>query len=253
MTLDIALIPVFSDNYVPIMTNGAFVAAVDPGDAAPVIAALAKRDVKLTDIFITHHHSDHIGGVMALKKRYGCTVTGPASEETRIPGMDRLVREGDTARFGEHMFRILETPGHTTGHISYWLPAEKILFCGDTLFSIGCGRLFEGTPQQMWDSLKKLRALPDDTRIYCAHEYTLANIRFALTVDPENRQLRDYAEKAAALRAQNLPTIPALLKTEKAANPFLRADDAGLQEKLGMTGINAADVFAEIRRRKDNF
>lgn len=253
MTLEISLIPIFSDNYVPLLVSGDKTGVVDPGDAAPVIAMLEKRELKLTDILITHHHSDHIGGVAELKNRYGCTVTGPASEQKRIPGMDKLVREHDRVNFGKHEARVLETPGHTTGHIAYWFSGEKALFCGDTLFSIGCGRLFEGTPQQMWDSLQKLRALPEDTRVYCAHEYTMANIRFALSIDPQNAALKSYAEKVEMLHAQNLPTVPALLKTEKAANPFLRADNPDLQKALGLSGTKPADVFAEIRKRKDVF
>lgn len=253
MALEISLIPIFADNYVPLLVDKNAVGVVDPGDAAPVIAELEKRNLKLTDILITHHHSDHTGGVLALKERYNCVVTGPESEQKRIAGMDRLVREHDRIKFGTCEARVFETPGHTTGHIAYWFSGEKTLFCGDTLFSIGCGRLFEGTPAQMWASLQKLRALPDDTRIYCAHEYTAANIRFALSIDPDNTVLKGYTEKTAALRAQNIATIPALLKTEKAANPFLRADSPDLQKALGMTGAKPVDVFSEIRKRKDMF
>lgn len=255
MTLEIHSLPVLNDNYVYLLRepkSGA-VAAVDPSVAAPVIEALDRLGWTLTHILNTHHHWDHTGGNLELKERTGCVVVGPKADEARIPGIDVAVGENARYRFGNEEAQIFDIPGHTSGHIAFYFPESKALFCGDTLFSLGCGRLFEGTPQQMWSSLLKLRRLPGDTQVYCGHEYTQANARFALTIDPANKALKTLAAQAAGLRHQDLPTIPSLLSDECTANPFLRADDPGLARALNMETADPASVFAEIRRRKDAF
>jgi len=253
--LDIHLLPVLSDNYVYLLRDPASGAAavVDPAVAAPVLEALDRLGWRLGHILCTHHHADHVGGVAEIKGRTGCTVVGAAADAHRIPDIDLTVREGDVVALGDQVGRVIETPGHTSGHVAYWFEGARALFCGDTLFSLGCGRLFEGTPAQMWESLGKLRALPDDTRVYCGHEYTNDNADFALTLDPDNPALTARADQVLALREAGEPTLPALLGEEKAANPFLRADDDALRRGLGLAGRDDVAVFAEIRRRKDVF
>ena len=228
-------------------------AAIDAPEAAPVEAALAAAGWKLTDILVTHHHGDHTAGIVDLKARHSCRVTGPRNEAARIPALDRPVGEGDTVSLGTLAARVIETPGHTAGHIAYWFDKDKLAFAGDTLFSIGCGRVIEGTPDMMWRSLLKLRALPDDTLIYCGHEYTDANIRFALTIEPGNAALRERAAEVKRQLAAGEPTIPTTLAAEKRANPFLRADVAEVAAAVGGGGRPAAEVFAEIRERKNRF
>jgi len=253
--MDIQLIPAFSDNYVYLFKDPASeaVGIVDPGEAEPVLAALDRLGWRPTHIFNTHHHADHIGGNGVLKQRFGCTIVGPAADRNRIPDLDVAVGEEDTYRFGSQEVRVFETPGHTSGHISLWFSEASALFSGDTLFALGCGRLFEGTPAQMWNSLLKLRALPADTRIYCGHEYTLSNARFAVTVDPDNPALKERAADIVILRDAGKPTIPTTLGVERATNPFLRADDPSVAAAVGLAGANPVEVFAEIRRRKDRF
>ena len=253
--MDIQLIPAFSDNYVYLFKDPASeaVGIVDPGEAEPVLAALDRLGWRPTHIFNTHHHADHIGGNGVLKQRFGCTIVGPAADRNRIPDLDVAVGEVDTYRFGSQEVRVFETPGHTSGHISLWFSEASALFSGDTLFALGCGRLFEGTPAQMWNSLLKLRALPADTRIYCGHEYTLSNARFAVTVDPDNPALKERAADIVILRDAGKPTIPTTLGVERATNPFLRADDPGVAAAVGLAGADPVEVFAEIRRRKDRF
>ena len=253
--LEIALIPALSDNYVYLAhdRDSGATAVVDPAEAAPVLAALEQRGWTLTHILNTHHHADHIGGNEELKARFGVPIVGPRADAERIPGIDVEVGDGDTYDFAGHQARVFDTPGHTRGHIAFWFPDSEALFCGDTLFALGCGRLFEGTPAQMWDSLGKLRALPDATRVYCGHEYTQSNARFALTIEPDNEELRARAAAVDALRAKGEPTIPSTLGEEKRTNPFLRADVPEVQEAVGMAGADPAAVFGEIRRRKDNF
>src|SRR2546421_4550816 len=199
-------------------------AAIDAPEAAPVEAALRAAGWKLTDILVTHHHHDHTGGIEELKQRHHCRVTAPRSEAARIPDVDATVGEGDTVNVGALEVKVIETPGHTLGQVNYFFPADKLLFAGDTLFSIGCGRVIEGTPELMWQSLMKLRALPDDTQVYCGHEYTETNIRFALTIEPNNAALKARAEEAKRQRAAGQPTVPSPLCEEKRANVFLRAD-----------------------------
>ncbi len=254
-SLQIHQIPVLSDNYVYLIRDPQTeaTAAVDPAVARPVLKTLDRLGWKLTHIFSTHHHSDHVGGNLELKRATGCTVVGNRADANRIPGLDVGVAECDEVALGEQKARVFEVYGHTVGHIAYWFEESSALFCGDTLFALGCGRLFEGTAAQMWSSLRKLRDLPDDTRVYCAHEYTQANAAFALSIDPDNSALRQRAEEVRLRRADDKPTVPSTLAEERATNPFLRADSADLKRAARLPGADAVAVFAEIRRRKDVF
>ena len=244
-----------SDNFGVLLHDPATgaTAAIDAPEAAAVEAALQETGWKLTDILVTHHHADHTDGIQALKDKYKCRVVAPAAEAAKIPAVDETVREGDKVKVGTLLANVIETPGHTLGHITYWFHADKIAFAGDTLFSIGCGRVIEGTPPQMWSSLKKLRDLPDDTQIYCGHEYTAANVKFALTIEPDNAALKARAAEVAQQVAKGEPTIPVTIGAEKKDNPFLRADIPEVAAGIGMAGKPAADVFTEIRKRKNNF
>src|SRR2546429_7446175 len=226
-------------------------AAIDAPEAAPVDAALKASGWRLTDILVTHHHADHTGGIAELKQRHRCRVVAPHGEAARIPLVDATVREDDEVRVGSLRGRVLETPGHTAGHISYFFPADKLAFVGDTLFSIGCGRVIEGTAEMVWQALLKLRALPDNTRIYCGHEYTKANVRFAKTIEPANAALTAREKEGEKLLAAHQPTIPSTMGSEKAANPFLRADVPEVAKPVGLAGRPARKVFAEIRERKN--
>ena len=226
-------------------------AAIDTPDPDRIMAALDEKGWRLTYIFNTHHHFDHTGGNLALKEKTGCRIFGPAQEADKIPGIDVKLAEGAHVKIGSQEAAILDVPGHTLGHIVYYFAAAGIAFVGDTLFALGCGRLFEGTPVQMWGSLQKLMRLPDETLIYCGHEYTQANARFALSVEPDNDALIRRAQDISALRAKNMPTVPTKIGLEKATNPFLRPMSAGLQKTLGMVDAQEVDVFAETRKRKD--
>ena len=253
MPAETRLFPCLSDNYGVLLHDpetGA-TASIDAPEAAPVEAALKATGWKLTDILVTHHHADHTGGIEELKAKYKCRVVAPAAEASKIPAVDETVREGDEVTVGKLKAKVIETPGHTLGHITYWLPADKLAFAGDTLFAIGCGRVIEGNPAMMWTSLAKLRDLPDDTQVFCGHEYTAANVKFALSVDGDNADLKARAAEVAQLRAANKPTIPVTIGAEKKANPFLRPEQ--LAGPLGMSGKSPAEVFAEIRGRKDRF
>lgn len=255
MALEIVPVAALTDNYVYLVreSESGAVAAVDPSVAGTVSAALKNLGWRLTHILNTHHHWDHTGGNLELKHETRCTIVGPKADEARIPGIDVSLREGETYDLGAARAAVFDIPGHTRGHIAFHFPESRALFCGDTLFSLGCGRLFEGTPAQMWDSLCKLRRLPGDTEIYCGHEYTEANARFALTIDPRNPALKKRADEAAALRRAGKPTVPAIMESERAANPFFRADDPALARAAGIEAADPVAVFAEIRRRKDDF
>jgi hydroxyacylglutathione hydrolase len=253
--LKVHMFPCLSDNYGYLVhdPDSGATACIDTPDAAAIEAALRETGWSLTHILNTHHHADHAGGNMALKAATGCVVVGPRADAQRIPGIDVEVGEGDTVALGAHEATVHDTPGHTRGHIVYHFRDQAIAFVGDTLFAMGCGRLFEGTPGQMWRSLSKIMEWPDDTVIYCAHEYTEANARFALSVDPDNQALLRRAREVKALRAGGHWTVPTTLALEKATNPFLRAADPGLRAHLGMGGASDVEVFAETRRRKDSF
>jgi hydroxyacylglutathione hydrolase len=243
------------DNYGVLLHDAASgaTAAIDAPEAAPIESALAATGWRLTDILVTHHHGDHTGGIAALKQKYRCRVVAPRNEAGKIANIDETVGEGDTVKVGALSGTVLETPGHTAGHISYFFGADKLAFVGDTLFSVGCGRVIEGTPDMMWQSLLKIRALPDDTRLYCGHEYTAANCRFALTVEPDNAALRRRVDQVTQLVGQGEPTIPTTLAEEKAVNPFLRADVPAVAAGVGLAGAPPAEVFAAVRARKDRF
>ncbi|HWL30854.1 MAG TPA: hydroxyacylglutathione hydrolase [Xanthobacteraceae bacterium] len=255
MPAEIKLFSCLQDNYGVLVHDPASgaTAAIDAPETAPVEAALKATGWTLTDILVTHHHADHTGGIADLKARYRCRVVAPAAEAAKIPRVDETVREGDTVKVGGLEAGVIETPGHTAGHITYWFRADKLAFAGDTLFSIGCGRVIEGTPEMMWASLKKLRDLPDDTRVYCGHEYTLANIKFARTIEPDNAALKARAEEAAKQIAEGRWTIPTTIAEEKAANPFLRADVPSVAAAVGLAGKPATEVFTEVRARKNKF
>lgn len=239
MALDIVRIPVLSDNYVWLVHEPASGATmvVDPAVAEPVLAEAAARGWTITDIWNTHWHPDHTGGNAAIKAATGCTIAGPANEAARIPTLDRHVVGGDQVMLGAVVADVWDVPAHTAGHIAFHFAADAAIFVGDTLFAMGCGRLFEGTAQQMFANMQALAALPDATRVYCAHEYTLSNARFAITVEPDNAALAARLDEVAAMRERGEPTVPTSIGAERATNPFLRAASA---ERLG-----------EIRAAKD--
>jgi hydroxyacylglutathione hydrolase len=253
--LEILQLPVFSDNYIYLIRDPASgaAAAVDPACSEPVLEILARNAWRLDYIFNTHHHWDHTGGNLELKRATGCKIVASRYDRERIPGIDIAVAEDDMLELGGAKAAIIDTPGHTLGHIAYYFADESALFCGDTLFALGCGRLFEGTAEQMQQSLGKLRALPGNCRVYCAHEYTQANGRFALTVEPENTALQQRMQQVERLRAAGKSTVPSTLAEEVATNPFLRWDSPGLQKNIHKQGASPAAVFAEIRGRKDRF
>ncbi len=238
--INITIIPILNDNYTYLLqADNGDIGIVDPGDAAPIIKHLKENDLKLTHILNTHHHYDHVDGNIALKDKYRAKVIAPKKDKERIPGFDIGVSEGSIFSFGLEDVKILEVPGHTLGGICFYFPKTRALFTGDTLFSMGCGRLFEGTPDQMWDSMQKIMTLPDDTKLYCGHEYTQDNGVFSLTIEPENDDIIERLNEVCILRLKEEPTIPSSLGLEKKTNPFLRA--------------GSAQRLAEIRALKDNF
>ena len=251
--LDVHQFPCLSDNYGVLIHDGErqLTASIDAPDAGAVAAALKGKGWRLTHILTTHHHGDHTAGNLALKNETRCTIIGPRAEAAKVPGIDKSVGEGDTFAFGGFEVRVLDTPGHTAGHISYWLPSTGIAFVGDTLFAIGCGRVIEGNAQVMWQSLQKLMALPKETAVYCGHEYTQANARFALTIEPENAALQTRARQVDQLRAAGKPTLPTNMGLELETNPFLRPHVAAIQNRLGMVGKPEWQIFGEIRERKN--
>lgn len=253
MTAEIRLFSCLSDNFGYLIHDPVTkaTASIDAPEAGPIIAVLQREGWTLTDILVTHHHADHVGGIADLKAKYNCRVVAPHDNGTAIPHVDERVKEGATVKVGNLSARVLETPGHTLDHISYVFDEDRALFCADTLFSIGCGRVFEGTYPMMWESLLKLRALPNDMRVYCGHEYTASNVKFALGIEPNNPALKARAEEVAKLRAANQPTIPTLIRDEKEANTFLRADVPAVAAAVGLAGKSPAEVFGELRERKN--
>ncbi|MDD5272973.1 MAG: hydroxyacylglutathione hydrolase [Methylovulum sp.] len=253
--LTILQLPVLNDNYIYLLHDplSAETAVVDPALAQPVLDELARRGWQLTYIFNTHHHGDHIGGNLELKTRTGCQIIGAEADKHRIPGIDRGVSDQDTIRLGRQTAQVIATPGHTSGHIVYYFAAADALFCGDTLFVMGCGRLFDGTIGQLWQSLQTLQTLPAATRIYCAHEYTQNNGRFALILEPDNLALQEKMADVAVLRARQQATVPSTLAQELATNPFLRTDSKALQTAVGLQGGDSLAVFTRLRALKDVF
>lgn len=249
--IQIEIVPCLSDNYAYLVKTGDLCAVVDPSEPGPVQAAVAAKGWCLSHILNTHHHLDHTGGNLALKREFGATVVGPGKDAARIPGLDIGVNEASGWEFGGLKVDVLEVPAHTRGALTFVI--EGNAFTGDTLFAMGCGRLFEGDPAMMWASLSKLMTLPDATKIYCGHEYTESNGRFALTLEPGNAALAARMGDVRAARAKGAATVPSDMGLEKATNPFLRVDSAEIRKSLGMETAGAVAVFGEIRRRKDSF
>lgn len=254
-TLAIEVFTCRSDNYGVLVHDpeSGLTASIDAPEEGPIVAAAERRGWTITHILTTHHHMDHVEANLALKQRYGCQIMGPANEAVAIPGLDRSASDGDEFFFGQHPVRVIETPGHTAGHICYSFTEDKLLFAADTLFALGCGRLFERSAADMWHSIQKLAVLPDETAIYFGHEYTQSNARFAISIDPDNEALQRRVRRIDELRAEGRFTIPTMMGLEKETNPFLRVADPAIRRHLVMEGASNEDVFAEIRKRKDNF
>lgn len=255
MAVEIVTVPCLQDNYAFVLHDPVTqeTAVVDVPDAAPIKDVLEARVWKITQIWLTHHHFDHVDGLPGLLASHPAQVIGAAADAHRLPPLDIQVAQGDTFSFAGAPVHIIDVSGHTLNHIALHVPAANAVFTADSLMALGCGRLFEGTPAQMWDSLCKLSALPPETIVCSGHEYTQSNARFALTIDPANQALISRAQEIDKLRAQNIATVPSSLQLELATNPFLRATDPAIQAHLNMVGANAADVFTEIRARKDRF
>jgi hydroxyacylglutathione hydrolase len=255
MPLELVTIPCLKDNYAYLVkgVGPGEVTLIDAPEAAPIIAALEQRGWQLSTILITHHHHDHTDGVDALRARYGAKVAGPAAEVAHLPRLDRALYDGDILGEGDFRAVVIGVPGHTLGHITYHFPNAGLAFTADSLMAGGCGRLFEGTPAQMWASLARLAALPPETLICSGHEYTTSNLRFAATIEPQNPDLASRIRATAAARAQNLPTVPSQLREELATNPFLRAHMPEIKATLGLPTATDATAFAEMRARKDRF
>ena len=251
MPVDIEIVPCLSDNYAYLVKSGEACAVVDPSEPGPVRAALTRRGWNLTHILNTHHHHDHTGGNLVLKEETGARIVGPGKDAARIPGIDIGVTEDTGWEWAGLPVQVLEVPAHTRGAITFVIDGNA--FTGDTLFAMGCGRLFEGDPQMMWTSLSKLMTLPDATKVYCGHEYTESNGRFALTLEPGNGALEDRMKEVRATRAKGAPTVPSDMALEKATNPFLRVESPEIRRTLGLESADAVTVFGEIRRRKDSF
>jgi len=255
MPVELVTVPCLSDNYAFLVHDDASgaTALVDVPEAAPILDALQERGWSLTEVWLTHHHPDHVQGLDAVLAQHSAQVTGASADAHRLPKLDRAVAEGDTFTFAGEPVQVIDVSGHTVGHIAYHMPDSAMAFTGDSLMAMGCGRVFEGTFDQMWDSLSKLAALPGETTICSGHEYTTANAKFAASIEPENRALISRTEEIARLRASDTPTVPSRLSDELATNPFLRADQPQVKSAIGMDGASDAEVFAEIRRRKDSF
>ena len=252
--ISIKQIPVLSDNYIWLINaSEKFTAVVDPAIPGPVIDELKKNNWKLTHIFNTHHHNDHTGANLELKNITNCKIIGPKSDFQRIPGIDICYKDKDEFSFGNETVRIMDIPGHTKGHIAFYFNKSRALFCGDTLFALGCGRVFEGTMEQMWNSLAKIKNLPKQTKVYCAHEYTLANGNFALTIEPDNNKLKERMNEVISKREKGISTIPSTLLDEIETNPFLRPDSKEIQKNLSLVGKSHLEIFTKIRLLKDIF
>lgn len=256
MAIHVYQFPCLQDNYgllVHDVATGA-TASIDAPDGGAILAAAQAKGWAITDVLVTHHHQDHTQGIEALREAFAdLRVVGPAKEARRIPGVDSEVSEGHYVEIGESRAKVLETPGHTLGHVCYWFEDDDVAFCGDTLFALGCGRAFEAPPPVLWESLCKLAQLPGETEIYCGHEYTQANARFALTIEPGNAVLKDRAEKIDLLRAKGRPTLPTTIALELATNPFLRADEPSVAKAVGLPDADPAEVFTAVRERKNKF
>ncbi len=255
MPLELVTVPCLSDNYAFLLheTGTGETALVDAPEAAPVLAELDRRGWRLSEIWITHHHDDHVGAVDALREATGARVLGNGADAKRLPPLDREVQAGESFDFAGHDVRVIDVSGHTVGHVAFYVADAKAAFTADSLMALGCGRLFEGTAPQMWESLQRLAALPPETLICSGHEYTQSNARFAQTIEPDNPALMSRVEEIDAARAAGRPTVPSTLEAESLTNPFLRADLPELQETLGLSGYAPSEVFAEIRSRKDRF
>jgi hydroxyacylglutathione hydrolase len=255
MPLELVTLPCRSDNYAYLVhdPDSGQTACIDVPDAAPILAALADRGWMLSDILITHHHDDHISGVAELRAATGAMVLGAAADAHRLPPLDLALSEGMTFRIGRHDVIVIEVPGHTVGHIAFHIPDAGLVFTADSLMAAGCGRLFEGTGAQMWDSLSKLARLPPETLVCSGHEYTASNIRFALSLEPDNPALISRSKAVETARAKGLPTVPSRLSDELATNPFLRVHLPQVKARVGMPDASDAAVFTEIRSRKDRF
>lgn len=255
MPLEIVTVPCLSDNYAYLAHDAATeaTAVIDVPEAAPILNALRARGWRASHVLITHHHNDHIAGVEALAAATGARVIGAAADRHRLPPLDEALAEGDLVRIGMDEGQVIDVPGHTIGHIAFHFPQSAAVFSADSLMSGGCGRLFEGTPDQMWHSLQKFMRLPAETLVYSGHEYTASNLRFALSVDPENMALQARVDRVSELRARGEATVPLTLAEELATNPFLRAADPALKERLGMAQATDAAVFARLRAMKDKF
>ena len=249
------MFPALRDNYCFLIHDEAsdLTGVIDTPEVSAIETALRDTGWTLTHILNTHHHADHAGGNLELKQKTGCTIVGPRAEADRIPGIDTQIDDGDIYQFGSHALQVIDVGGHTLGQIAYWCEESSVAFVGDALFALGCGRMFEGTATQMWQSLQRLMALPDDTLVYCAHEYTQKNAQFALTIEPQNKALVKRSAEIDALRAKDVPTVPTTIALEKATNPFLRPMSPDVQETLALIGAPLVDVFAETRRRRDRF
>ncbi len=239
MSIQIYQIQALEDNYIYVLHAEGRTAVIDPSESKEVLAFLQQHNWTLEYILNTHHHFDHVGGNEDIKQYKQCLVYASGYDQGRIPGCDKGLKEGDIITLGHHKIEVIDIPGHTKGHIAYYLPEDAVLFCGDTLFSMGCGRVFEGTMEQLYDSLQKIKALPDDTTVYCAHEYTVKNIEFALTLDPGNKDLKEKLKEAQIKRDAGKSTVPSFLGDEKKYNPFLKA--------------KSLEEFKEIRLKKDDF
>ena len=253
--MKVITIPILSDNYSYLIIDKSkrSCSAIDPASPQEIMPYLEKNKLYLKNILNTHYHSDHTGGNLELKKKYKCKVFGPEKEKNQIPGIDIVLKENDTVELEDYKAKIIETPGHTAGHIIYWFDKENIVFTGDTLFVLGCGRLFEGTPEIMWNSLLKIRNLPKETLIYCGHEYTKSNADFALTIEKNNNKLIKRSQEINKIINENSFTVPTSVEKEIETNPFLRADNNNIKKNLGIDIASSEEIFGEIRKRKDSF